>query len=85
MTKVKFKWGFKYTFSTQVKMRNFSKFSKNKFYNFLNALIFLIFFFYFKANFKVTFQKHSKLLWSFESTPLITINFMHQHVCTTSF
>ena len=36
----KFEYGFQIYFSIQIKMINFSKFSKNKFYNFLNSFIF---------------------------------------------
>ena len=70
--------------SYSIKMDNSIRLSKINFTT-LKILLFLIFFSFFSfisKPFLNPFQKYSKLLWSFRSTPFITINKMQQHVCS---
>ena len=64
-------------------MSSFGKFFKNKFYNFLNSFIFLIFFSFISKLFLNSFSKAFWIHFEFEIQPLIKINQMHRHVCTT--
>ena len=52
---------FQIYFSTQIKIGNFDKFFKNKFYNFLNSFIFKFTFLLFQSQ----FQKHFEFILNF--------------------